>query len=61
MQESEVKDTLKRMKEDKAMCLDGIPIEVWRSFGDEAIVWLTKFLTLSSDRTRCPMSGGGAF
>jgi hypothetical protein len=40
---------------------DGIPIEVWRSLGDVAIVWLTKFLTLSSHRIRCPMSGGGAF
>jgi hypothetical protein len=24
------------------MGLDGIPIEVWRTLGDEAIVWLTK-------------------
>jgi hypothetical protein len=38
IQESEVKDALKRMKEGKAMSPDGIPIEVWRSLGDVAIV-----------------------
>jgi hypothetical protein len=38
IQESEVKDALKRMKGGKAMGLDGIPIEVWRSLGDVAIV-----------------------
>jgi hypothetical protein len=38
IQESEVKDTLKRMKGGKAMGPDGIPIEVWRTLGDVAIV-----------------------
>jgi hypothetical protein len=38
IQESEVKDALKRMKGGNAMGPDGIPIEVWRSFGDVAIV-----------------------
>jgi hypothetical protein len=38
IQEFEVKDALKKMKGDKAMGLDGIPIEVWRSLGDVAIV-----------------------
>jgi hypothetical protein len=28
------------------MCPDGISIEVWRSFGDVAIVWLTKLFNL---------------
>ena len=46
IQESEVKDALKRMKGGKAMGPDGIPIEVWRSFGDVAIVWLTKLFNL---------------
>jgi hypothetical protein len=46
IQESEVKDAFKRMKGDKAMGLDGIPIEVWRSLGDVAIVWLTKLFNL---------------
>ena len=42
IQESEVRETLKRMKGGKAIGLDGIPIEVWRCLGDIAIVWLTK-------------------
>jgi hypothetical protein len=46
IQESEVKDALKRMKGGKAMGPDGIPIEVWRSLGDVAIVWLTKLFNL---------------
>jgi hypothetical protein len=42
IQESEVKEALKRMKGGKAMGPDGIPIEVWKCLGDIAIVWLTK-------------------
>jgi hypothetical protein len=37
---------LKRMKGGKTMGLDGIPIEVWRTLGDVAIVWLTKLFNL---------------
>jgi hypothetical protein len=40
IQESEVKEALKRMKGGKAMGLNGIPIEVWKCFGDIATVWL---------------------
>jgi hypothetical protein len=46
IQESEVKDALKRMKGGKALGPDGIHIEVWRSLGDVAIVWLTKLFNL---------------
>jgi hypothetical protein len=46
IQESEVKNALKRMKGSKAMGPDGIPIEIWRSLGDVAIVWLTKLFNL---------------
>ena len=42
IQESEVREALKRMKGSKAMGPDGIPIEVWRCLEDIAIVWLTK-------------------
>jgi hypothetical protein len=42
IQESEVKEALKRMKRGKAMGPDGIPIEMWKCLGDIAIVWLTK-------------------
>jgi hypothetical protein len=38
IQEFEVKDALTRMKGGKAMGPDGIPIEVWRTLGDVAIV-----------------------
>jgi hypothetical protein len=38
IQEFEVKDALKRIKGGKAMGSDGIPIEVWSSLGDIAIV-----------------------
>jgi hypothetical protein len=42
IQESEVKDALKRMKGGKTMSPDEIPIEVSRTLGDITIVWLTK-------------------
>jgi hypothetical protein len=38
IQESEVKNALKRMKGGKAMGPDGIPIEVWRILGDVTLV-----------------------
>jgi hypothetical protein len=38
IQESEVKDALKRMKRGKAMGPDGIPIEVLKTLGDVAII-----------------------
>jgi hypothetical protein len=46
IQEFEVKDALKRMKGGKAMGPDGIPIEVWRTLEDVAVVWLTKLFNL---------------
>jgi hypothetical protein len=46
IQESEIKDALKRMKGGKVMGPDRIPIEVWRTLGDVAIVWLTKLFNL---------------
>jgi hypothetical protein len=46
IQESEVKNALKRMKGGKAMGPDGISIEVWRTLGDVAIVWLIKLFNL---------------
>jgi hypothetical protein len=38
IQESEVKDVLKRMKGGKTMGPDEIPIKVWRSLEDVVIV-----------------------
>jgi Reverse transcriptase (RNA-dependent DNA polymerase) len=42
IQESELKEALKKMKTGKALGPDDIPIEVWRCLGDIVIVWLTK-------------------
>ena len=42
IQESEVRDALKRMKGGKTMGPNVIPIKVWRCLGDITIVWLTK-------------------
>jgi hypothetical protein len=42
IQESEVKEALKKMKTGKALGPDDTPIEVWSCLGDIAIVWLTK-------------------
>jgi hypothetical protein len=54
IQESEVKDALKKMKGCKAMGPDGIPIEIWRSFGDVAIVWLTKLFNIIFRSNKMP-------
>jgi hypothetical protein len=46
IQEAEIGEALKRMKGDKAMGPDRIPIEVQRCLGARAIVWLTKLFNL---------------
>jgi hypothetical protein len=46
IQESEVKDALKRMNGGKVMGPDEILIEMWRTLRDVAIVWLTKLFNL---------------
>jgi hypothetical protein len=52
--ESEVKDALKRMNGGKTMGPDGIPIEVWRTPGDVAIVWHTKLFNLILRSNKMP-------
>jgi hypothetical protein len=42
IQDIEIKKAFERMKGGKALDPDGVPIEVWRSLKDVAIVWLTK-------------------
>jgi hypothetical protein len=54
IQESEVKDALKRMKGGKVMGPNVIPIEVWRTLGDVAIVWLTKLFNLIFRSNKMP-------
>jgi hypothetical protein len=54
IQESDVKDALKRMKGGNAMRPDGIPIEVWMTLEDVAIVWLTKLFNLIFRSNKMP-------
>jgi hypothetical protein len=54
IQESEVKDALKRMKGGKAIGPNGIPIEVWKTIGDVAIVWPTKLFNLIFRSNKMP-------
>jgi hypothetical protein len=54
IQESKVKDVLKRMKGGDMMSSDGIPIEVWRTLGDVAIVWLTKLFNIIFPSNKMP-------
>jgi hypothetical protein len=54
IQESEVKEALKRMKTSKTLGPDGIPIEVWRCLGDVAIVWLTKLFNIIFRSNKMP-------
>jgi hypothetical protein len=42
------------MKGGKAMGPDGIPIDVWRTLGDVAIVWLTKLFNLIFRSNKMP-------
>jgi hypothetical protein len=42
------------MKGAKATGSDGIPIEVWRTFGDVSIVWLTKLFNLIFRSNKIP-------
>ena len=61
IQESEVKEALKRMKGSKAMGPDCIPIEVWKGLGDIVIVWLAKNFNLIFGQTRCQKNGDGVY
>jgi DNA primase large subunit len=58
IQETKVKEALKRMKGGKAMGPDDVPIEAWKCLGNMAIVWLTKLFNHIFYQTRCRMSGG---
>jgi hypothetical protein len=46
IQESEVKEALKNIKIGNVLGSDDISIEVWRCFGDIAIMWLTKLFNI---------------
>jgi hypothetical protein len=54
IQESEVKEALKKIKTGKALGPDDIPIEVWRCLGDITIVWLTKLFNTIFQSNKMP-------
>jgi hypothetical protein len=54
IQESEVKEALKKIKISKALGPDDIPIEEWRCLGDITIVWLTKLFNIIFRSNKIP-------
>jgi hypothetical protein len=54
IQEFEVKKTLKKMKIDKTLGPNDIPIEVWRCLGDITIMWLTKLFNTIFQSKKMP-------
>jgi hypothetical protein len=54
IQESEVKYALKKMKGGKTMSPNGIPIEVWMTLKDVAIIWLIKLFNLIFRSNKMP-------
>jgi hypothetical protein len=57
IQESEMKEVLKKMKTSKTLGPDDIPIEVWRYLGDMVIVWHIKLFNIIFGPIRCLMNG----
>ena len=54
--ESKIKEVLKRMKSRKAVGADGVPIEVWRCLGEMGVRWLTNLFNKIWLIKRCQMS-----
>ena len=54
IQESKVREALKRMKGGQAMGPDGIPIKVWRCLGDSAIICVDTSNTTLYSRLSSP-------
>ena len=54
----EIKEALRKMKSGKAVGPDSIPVEVWKSLGEDGVAWLTNFSMLFLRLLRCPENGG---
>ena len=50
----EVKEALRKMKSGKAVGPDGIPVEVWKSLGEDGVTWLTVFFNVILRTARMP-------
>ena len=50
----EVKEALRKMKNGKAVDPDNIPVEVWKSLGEDGVVWLTDFFNVIFTTAKMP-------
>jgi len=53
----EVKESLRKMKNGKAVGPDNIPVEVWKSLGEDGVAWLTDFFNVILRPQRCHKNG----
>ena len=51
---AEVKEALRRMKSGKAVGPDSIPVEVWKSLGEDGVAWLTDFFNVIFNTAKMP-------
>ena len=50
----EVKEALRKMKSGKAVGPDSIPVEVWKSLGEDGVAWLTDFFNVIFKTAKMP-------
>ena len=50
----EVKEVLRKMKSGKAVGPDSIPVEVWKSLGEDGVAWLTDFFNVIFKTAKMP-------
>jgi len=50
----EVKEALRKMKSDKAVGPDNIPVYVWKSLGENGVAWLTNFFNVIFKTAKMP-------
>ena len=53
----EVKEALRKMKSDKAVGPNSIPVEVWKSLGEDEVAWLTDFFNVIFTTAKCHKNG----
>jgi len=50
----EVKEALRKIKSGQAVGSDRIPVEVWKSLGEDGVAWLTDFFNVIFNTTKMP-------